>query len=144
METKTINEIIERAIDLLEEFSMDEDVTLYPDERDKVVKTIEKVAPKVAEVARDLGLPNDVAASIVFAVAMYERFHVSYIFVEESVDKVVESLKRLGYKQVDDKCIHTHIEATLKAGWDVAENVAIANKYSYIVVDTPKQLFVFE
>jgi len=146
METGIVDEIIQRALDLLDVFAMEDDVILYPGEHEDVSETIIDVAPKAVEAAKDLGLSKDVIASVIFAVAMHRHFHISYVALdsENGLDKVIEVMKRLGYKLVEDECVYKLVEATLKAGWDTAENVAIANNYSYIVIDSPNRLLVFE
>jgi len=137
MGTKPVDEIIDRALELLDEFVVDEELLLIEAEMEEIRKSITEAATKLVEVAQDL--PDDVLAKMAFAVGLNQHFYIAYAHVEYSDPyRIIDVMKALGYEYVEDRCLEEHLIRTLRAGWDVAESVAEHNEYSYIVFSLPE------
>jgi len=135
-------EIIKLALQQLEE--LDEGGEGLPDDV-AVELALQRVAPRVAEVAARFGLPADVAAAMALAVALSRFVNFAYAFADYGgEEKVAAAMEKLGYKRVEDRCVEEFIEKVLAAGWPTAEKVLEANAESYVVIGLPHRALVFE
>ena len=148
METKIkIGTIVRTALEMFDDFRLDDNVLLFPDEEAGVEKAIKEVAPKVAEVARRYKLPKRAVAAITLAVAMSRYLSFTYIQLECrcKAGRIVKVMEELGFKRVRDKCAKEIVEGAIAARWNTAEEFFEALGRNYVVLDLPHEdLLIFE
>jgi len=148
METKVkIGTIIRTALEMFDDFRLDDNVLLFPDEEAGVEKAIKEIAPKVAEVARRYKLPKRAVAAITLAVAMSQYLSFTYIQLECrcKAGRIVKVMEELGFKRVKDKCAKEIVEGAIAARWNTAEEFFEALGRNYVVLDLPHEdLLIFE
>jgi len=121
---KEVNTVVRMALEMFEEFELDDEKIVFPDESKGIREAVKEVAPRVIEAAKRYKLPKKAVAAITLAVAM-NRF-LSFVLVEVecrcSLSKIAKVMRELGFERVRNKCMEEVIlEGGLRARWNVAE-----------------------
>jgi len=147
LKTRELKIVMKMALEMFDEFRLDEDVFLFPNETEGIENVIKDAASKTVEVAKKYKLPRKATAAIVLAVAMSRFLSFTYLQLECrcKATRIIKAMKELGFRRVRDKCVMEIVEGALAARWNTAEEFFEALGRNFIVLDLPHEdLLIFE